>query len=104
MAVLKTKLLKRNPHRDTLIKKTILLVSMLFIANHSNAQFLKAKSIDTSIGFGLSAPYDENVDTRGTGFYMQDEYVFEVLSWIDVSPYAGLILTGSKSDTGITRP
>jgi hypothetical protein len=70
---------------------------MLFITNFSKAQFLKAKSIDASIGLGLSAPYDENVDPIGTIFYMQAEYVFEVLSWIDVRPYAGLILTGSKA-------
>ena len=76
---------------------------MLLIVNNSNAQLLKAKSIDASIGYGLSAPYDEDVDVMGTGFYIQAEYVFEMLSWIDLRPYAGLILTGSKSDNSITN-
>lgn len=73
------------------------MVVVLFLANTARAQLLMAKSIDASIGFGLSTPYDENVDVSSSGFYLQGEYVFEMLSWIDVRPYAGLILTGSKN-------
>ena len=79
------------------MKKVIVMVVVLFLANTARAQLLKAKSIDASIGFGLSAPYDENVDVVSSGLYLQGEYVFELLSWIDVRPYAGLILTGSKN-------
>ena len=43
----------------------------------------------------MSAPYDD-IDVTDTGFYLQAEYVLVLSKWIDLRPYAGLILT--KSD------
>lgn len=57
-----------------------------------NAQFIKKKAIDVSAGYGITVPYDE-FDAIGTGFYMQGEYVMTLASWIDIRPYAGLIIT-----------
>ena len=61
------------------------------------AQFAKQKAIDISIGYGLSAPYDD-VDVDGDGFYLQGEYVLTLNNWLDLRPYAGLIL--AKTYTG----
>ena len=98
-----TSLIKRTKeelelHLRYFIKKAFLVLFTLVVSTQAKAQFLKAKSIDASIGFGMSAPNDETVDVIGTGFYMQAEYVFEIVSWIDVRPYAGLILTKENDD------
>ena len=60
------------------------------------AQLIKEKAVDISIGYGLSAPYYENGDILDTGFYLQGEYVLVISKWLDVRPYAGLILTKSN--------
>ncbi|WP_029037264.1 outer membrane beta-barrel protein [Salinimicrobium xinjiangense] len=72
--------------------KKILLVLILLVSTHVKAQFVGEKAIDLSIGLGISAPYDE-VEYYGSGFYAQGEYVFSLNNWIDLRPYAGLILT-----------
>lgn len=79
------------------IGKIILLILIVLVTTPAKAQFIKEKSIDVSIGYGLSAPYD-NVDVIGSGFYLQGEYVLHLAKWIDIRPYAGLILTKSDAD------
>ena len=44
------------------------------------------------VGLGITAP-SENIDVFGQGFYLQGEYVYEISKWVDLRPYAGLILT-----------
>jgi len=75
--------------------KTIAFIIILISAAQVKGQFIKNKAIDANIGYGLSVPYDD-VDVTGTGFYLQAEYVLSLSKWIDIRPYAGLILT--KSD------
>lgn len=74
------------------MRKTITIILIILASTQVKAQLIKEKSIDVSIGYGLSAPYDD-VDITGSGFYLQGEYVLGLVKWIDIRPYAGLILT-----------
>jgi len=74
------------------MKKHLSLIIILLAITQVKAQLIKEKSIDASIGFGISAPYDD-VDIYGSGFYLQGEYVLTLTKWFDIRPYAGLILT-----------
>ncbi|MGB5377413.1 hypothetical protein [Muriicola sp.] len=47
--------------------KVPLLLFLLIFSQLGSAQFVKERSVDIAIGYGLSAPYD-NVDVVGTGF------------------------------------
>lgn len=76
------------------MKKTYLLLLAILAFTQMKAQLIKEKSIDLSIGRGISTPYDD-IDIYGYGFYFQGEYVLTIASWIDIRPYAGLILTKS---------
>lgn len=79
------------------MKKIITLIFIVLVSYQVKAQEIIEKSIDLSIGYGLSAPYDD-VDVLGSGFYLQGEYVLTLAKWIDLRPYAGLILAKTKSD------
>jgi hypothetical protein len=72
------------------------LIMCLVFSQLSTAQFVKERSIDIAIGYGLSAPYD-NIDVVGTGFYLQGEYVLKLASWVELRPYAGLILARTNN-------
>lgn len=76
------------------MKNTYLLIFTFFAFTQAHAQLIKEKAINATIGYGLSAPYDD-IDITGNGFYLQGEYVMTLASWIDIRPYAGLILTKS---------
>lgn len=73
-----------------------ILLSTIF-CNSSNAQTEKGKFINISAGLGINASYDDS-DINGTGFYAQGEYVWNVLSWLGVRPYAGVIFASGDSD------
>jgi hypothetical protein len=78
----------------------ILIFSILFY-NSTLAQEKKAEFINASLGISMCAPYDE-ADITGTGFYAQGEYVWNLLSWFDVRPYAGAIIaSGDSSEPGM---
>lgn len=76
------------------MKRTYILILAILSFTQVNAQLIKGKSIDVSIGRGISTPYDD-IEIYGYGFYLQGEYVLTIASWIDIRPYAGLILTKS---------
>lgn len=78
------------------MKKTIIILLTILASTQVKAQLIKNKSIDVSIGYGLSVPFDD-VDIYGSGFYLQAEYVLTVAKWIDMRPYAGMILTKSNN-------
>ncbi|RAV27482.1 hypothetical protein [Sinomicrobium soli] len=59
------------------------------------AQTARGQYIRASIGFGMSAPY-EDVDIDGTGMYAQGEYLFNMRSWFSLRPYAGVIFTKTR--------
>ncbi len=77
------------------MRKSIIIILVIISSVQVQAQFLKEKSIDISIGYGLSASYDD-VDIADSGFYLQGEYVLDVSRWLDIRPYAGLVLTKSN--------
>ena len=81
-----------------IMKKTLVVILFVFASIQVQAQFIKEKAIDVSIGSGLSAPYDED-DIMGSGFYTQGEFVLSLNNWIDIRPYAGLILTKPGDDS-----
>jgi hypothetical protein len=68
---------------------------MLFGCIQVTSQVFKEKSIDVSIGLGVSAPY-EDLNVADNGFYLQGEYVLGLTKWFDVRSYAGIILTKSN--------
>jgi len=72
--------------------KKIILILVILASSQVKAQFIKEKTLDVSIGLGYSFP-DEDIDIAGSGFYFQGEYVLVITNWIDVRPYAGIILT-----------
>lgn len=81
------------------MKKPLLIILVLLASSQIKAQILKEKGIDVSIGFGISAPYDD-VDIIGSGFYLQGEYVMTFSDWFDLRPYAGMILTKADDEEG----
>ncbi|GAA0871054.1 hypothetical protein GCM10009117_01990 [Gangjinia marincola] len=66
-----------------------------FTSQIVSAQFIKEKSIQASIGLGLSVPYDSADEVADNGLFVQGELVLKVLSWIEIRPYAGVIWTNS---------
>jgi hypothetical protein len=82
------------------MNKLCLLFLGLFIFQTSKAQFIKDRAVEISIGYGLTAPYDD-VDVSGSGFYAQGEYVLTAYSWLDFRPYAGFIFTGESSNQSL---
>ncbi|AWH74381.1 hypothetical protein DCS32_09485 [Dokdonia sp. Dokd-P16] len=78
------------------MKKTLILVIMILTSNLVDAQFVKEKSINVQIGYGLSAPNNSVSEIVDDGFFAQGELVLKVTSWFELRPYAGLILTNSN--------
>ncbi|WP_435139624.1 hypothetical protein [Formosa sp. A9] len=80
------------------MKKITLFVFLSFVSSQINAQLIKQKSIDASIGIGVSFPYDDVPISDCTGFYLKGDYVLTVSKWIDLRPYAGIILTYASGE------
>ena len=78
------------------MKKTLILIVIIMTANLVDAQFIKKKSINAQIGYGLSAPNNSVDEIVDDGFFVQGELVLKVTSWLELRPYAGLILTSSN--------
>ena len=73
------------------------LLFTIFFCSEINAQPKIGEFINASVGFGLSAPYDES-DISGDGFYAQGEYVIGITKWFGVRPYVGIILTSERNN------
>jgi hypothetical protein len=78
------------------MKKALILIVILLISNIATAQFIKEKSINAQIGYGVSAPYDSEDNIVNSGLFVQGELVLKITSWFALRPYAGLILTNSN--------
>lgn len=78
------------------MKKTLTLLIIILTSNLTEAQFIKEKSINAQIGYGLSSPYYSVDEIADDGFFMQGELVLKAYSWLEIRPYAGLILTNSN--------
>ena len=80
------------------MKKTLILLIIILTSNIVEAQFIKEKSINAQVGYGLSAPYNSVDEVVDDGFFAQGELVLKVKSWIEFRPYAGFILTSSNGE------
>ena len=78
------------------MKKTFLLLIIVLTSNFVEAQFIKKKSINAQIGYGVSAPYNSIDNIADDGFFAQGELILKVASWFELRPYAGFILTNSN--------
>ena len=79
-----------------------ILIFIILGINNINSQSRDTQSLNLSVGFGVSAPYDET-DIQGSGFFAQGEYIFNLKKWIDLRPYAGFIITNEDSDNEIYK-
>jgi len=80
------------------MKKTLIILIIVLTSNVVEAQFIKEKSINVQIGYGLSVPYNSVDEIADDGFFAQGELVLKVKSWIEFRPYAGFILTSSNEE------
>lgn len=78
------------------MNKIIILLIIILNSNVAEAQFIKEKSLNVQIGYGLSAPNNSVDGVVDTGFFVQGELVLKVASWVEIRPYAGFILTNSN--------
>ena len=93
-----------NMDISNIVKKTLLILFVLFSSSRVQAQFHSAEAVDISLGYGLSVPYDD-VGFYGTGFYIQGEYVLGINEWMDLRPYAGYVLTNrDRNLSGLFEP
>lgn len=84
------------------MRNIFLVVLFILGSTGVQAQFIEERSVDVSIGMGISSPYDE-YDVSGTGFYAQGEYVLHLASWIDVRAYLGMIIAEDIEDEEIEK-
>lgn len=75
----------------------IALVFSALFCNNTYAQPQTGQSINVSVGYGISDPYDD-VETDASGFYVQGEYAYAPFSWLGLRPYAGVIIASGESD------
>ncbi|MFD0797435.1 acyloxyacyl hydrolase [Maribacter chungangensis] len=79
--------------------RNIIIAGVILVSGITQAQFVKEKSINVQIGYGLSIPYN-SMDTIGDdGFYAQGELVLKITSWFQLRPYAGVVFTNSNGTT-----
>lgn len=78
------------------MRKTLLLLILILTSTLVEAQFIKERSINAQIGYGLSVPYNSIGDIVDDGFFAQGELVLKVASWVEFRPYAGFIMTRSN--------
>jgi len=78
------------------MKRILIVVLFILAANLAKAQFIKNKSINAQIGYGVSLPFNSVADIGNDGIFLQGEYVLSVTSWFEIRPYAGFIFTKSN--------
>lgn len=78
------------------MQKALILLVILLSSSVAEAQFIKEKSINAQIGYGLSTPYNTDESIVNSGLFVQGELVLKIASWVDLRPYAGLLITNSN--------
>ncbi|ASV29882.1 hypothetical protein [Maribacter cobaltidurans] len=78
------------------MKKYLFIVFLILITSGASAQFIKEKSVNALIGYGLSYPNNSLGDIYNDGLYLQGELVLKAASWVSFRPYAGFIFTGNQ--------
>ncbi|WP_339631900.1 hypothetical protein [Bizionia echini] len=85
--------------------KKVLIISILILSsNFVEAQFIKEKSINAQIGYGISAPYNTIENSASGGFFIQSELILKAASWVEFRPYAGFILTNATDKDLNNKP
>lgn len=79
-----------------MIRKSLIVLIVILTSNLAEAQFIKERSINAQIGFGISVPYNSVDEIADRGFFAQGELVLKAASWVEFRPYAGFILTSSN--------
>ncbi len=79
------------------MKKTLIILLILISSTQLQAQRYYEKSVDISVGYALSVPYDDS-GFYGTGYFVQGEYMLLMNEWIDLRPYAGYIQTNNAQN------
>jgi hypothetical protein len=84
------------------MKKIVMILIIILMYSPAKSQFIKSKSINGQVGYGVSWPFASEDDIADGGFFLQCEPILTVASWIQLRPYAGFILTSSdgKDDHG----
>ncbi len=89
---------------NMLMKKNSIVIFLILIASWQlNAQSRFNRYLNLSIGEGITeALYgcegEQEETIRGSGLYLQGEYVFEFNKWIDLRPYTGFLY--ARTDQG----
>lgn len=78
------------------IAKNTLGLLLILTSNLIEAQFIKEKSINLQIGYGVSSPYNGADEVVDGGFFTQGELVLKAASWVEFRPYIGFISTRSN--------
>ena len=76
--------------------KTKLILVLFLTSNLSQAQIFEKKAMSVQVGYGLSTPSYSDKEIVNDGFFLQGEYVLIISSWVEIRPYAGLIVTSSN--------
>lgn len=80
------------------MKKLLLLALIFFSLQMSNAQFIKEKSLNVSLGLGFSYPDESATEAYAAGFLSQAELILKAKSWLELRPYAGFIYTDASDE------
>lgn len=78
------------------MRKTTILLVLILTSNYVDAQFIKEKSLNIQIGYGVTVPYNSIGEIADAGFFAQGELVLKAASWIEFRPYVGFISTNSN--------
>jgi hypothetical protein len=62
------------------MQKILIVLLFIFASSVAKAQFIKDKSINAQIGYGMSMPYNSVADIANDGVLLQGEYVLAVTS------------------------
>ena len=68
----------------------------MLVSQFVEAQFIKEKSLNIQLGYGVSIPYYSLDEVASCGLFLQGELVLKATSWFEIRPYAGLMITNSN--------
>lgn len=77
------------------MKSVVALIICILFLSTATAQFIQEQAIGVEIGYGVSSPYNSTTPLVDGGFFAQGELIMKIESWIEIRPYAGVILTNS---------
>ena len=73
--------------------KKIFTVIAFLISFKGTTQFIKERALDFSVGIGASSSTYDSENSIDPSIFIQGEYAFIISEYLDLRPYAGIILT-----------